>query len=528
MNSNVFKQAPLLLALLCAAAGIYHYWWVCDDAYISFRYALNWAEGLGLRYNPGDHMPIEGYSNFLWVVIAGLVERVGAPVDIWMPILSCACALVLIWRMNRVLIDCVELSTVQAGFVTLTAGVFPPFLVWSTSGLAPMPLALCLFLIWEFLFLRQARYGNFIVLLTAVILVLMRVEGVGWAFVLTIMGLGLRESRRRTCLYLLLPALIVFCGHLVFRYSLYGSFLPNTFHAKAGFSLAELERGAKYIGVFVLTFLSPLLVLVFAPIAAWSKHRKVVCTALLLMLGPYIYAVVTGGDFMTMGRFMVPAFAFQVIILGAVVQSLQRGGHRGAELVAATLIVGVFFLNVLPAFGMFPVSHSIRERLHFRLNKSVFFDEFRQYDFMVKNSRRWRRLGQELGKHVAEGDTLVAGAIGNVGYFSRVFIYDRFGLVTRIEQKPQVAEIKSSPGHDMVVGPQYFLNKNPTYLYAKLRRVSTVSKIKRMKNARYAPVLHEVEPLPSDDEKRVLMLMKFMPEDAKREQLWSVAKGYVQ
>ena len=42
-----------------------------EDAFITFRYALNLATGKGVVFNPGEH--VEGYSNFLFlVVLAGL------------------------------------------------------------------------------------------------------------------------------------------------------------------------------------------------------------------------------------------------------------------------------------------------------------------------------------------------------------------------------------------------------------------------------------------------------------------------
>ena len=46
----------------------YRFWYNVDDAFISFRYAKNWAMGYGPRYNLGPQQPEEGYSNFLWVV----------------------------------------------------------------------------------------------------------------------------------------------------------------------------------------------------------------------------------------------------------------------------------------------------------------------------------------------------------------------------------------------------------------------------------------------------------------------------
>ena len=42
-----------------------------DDAFISFRYSKNLAQGQGFRWNPGGEK-VEGYTNFLWVLIGAL------------------------------------------------------------------------------------------------------------------------------------------------------------------------------------------------------------------------------------------------------------------------------------------------------------------------------------------------------------------------------------------------------------------------------------------------------------------------
>jgi len=41
--------------------------WTCDDAFISFRYALNLSRGYGLVFNRGEY--VEGMTNFLWTVL---------------------------------------------------------------------------------------------------------------------------------------------------------------------------------------------------------------------------------------------------------------------------------------------------------------------------------------------------------------------------------------------------------------------------------------------------------------------------
>jgi hypothetical protein len=46
-----------------------------DDAYISLRYAENWANGYGPVFNPGER--VEGYTNFLLVVIEMLLFKLG-------------------------------------------------------------------------------------------------------------------------------------------------------------------------------------------------------------------------------------------------------------------------------------------------------------------------------------------------------------------------------------------------------------------------------------------------------------------
>ena len=76
----VLAVVPVILGILLAFGKR----WVCDDAFISFRYAENLIHGLGLVYNAGER--VEGYTNFLWTMWAALGLRFGAdgtPVGMW-------------------------------------------------------------------------------------------------------------------------------------------------------------------------------------------------------------------------------------------------------------------------------------------------------------------------------------------------------------------------------------------------------------------------------------------------------------
>jgi hypothetical protein len=66
-----FAWTFALLAIVWAAALS----WIGDDAFISFRYARNLAEGHGLVFNVGER--VEGYTNFLWTVLFAPLIKLG-------------------------------------------------------------------------------------------------------------------------------------------------------------------------------------------------------------------------------------------------------------------------------------------------------------------------------------------------------------------------------------------------------------------------------------------------------------------
>jgi hypothetical protein len=63
----IIKRILSAFAIAYAIYQSYHLAWICDDAYISFKYAQNLWLGNGLIFNPGER--VEGYSNFLWTII---------------------------------------------------------------------------------------------------------------------------------------------------------------------------------------------------------------------------------------------------------------------------------------------------------------------------------------------------------------------------------------------------------------------------------------------------------------------------
>ncbi|MFT5442480.1 MAG: arabinofuranosyltransferase, partial [Myxococcota bacterium] len=77
-SPNAQSAAVVLLSILLAcvfALNVDRYFFLGDDAFISFRYAKNLAMGHGIVWNPGEY--VEGYTNFLWVLILAAGMRLG-------------------------------------------------------------------------------------------------------------------------------------------------------------------------------------------------------------------------------------------------------------------------------------------------------------------------------------------------------------------------------------------------------------------------------------------------------------------
>ncbi|MCX7048518.1 MAG: hypothetical protein NTX50_23915 [Candidatus Sumerlaeota bacterium] len=81
----------ILPFLLLAVHLGYYGGWSQDDPYISYRYADNLAAGKGLVFNESER--VEGYSNFLYVLVLAGASRLGFVLPNFSPLFGAICAL---------------------------------------------------------------------------------------------------------------------------------------------------------------------------------------------------------------------------------------------------------------------------------------------------------------------------------------------------------------------------------------------------------------------------------------------------
>ncbi len=89
----------LAFCTLALALGLYGYLaysmeFTQDDAYISYRYARNLVEGVGLVYNPGEY--VEGFTNLLWTLLVAAGLAVGLEAKAVAPALGLASGVALL------------------------------------------------------------------------------------------------------------------------------------------------------------------------------------------------------------------------------------------------------------------------------------------------------------------------------------------------------------------------------------------------------------------------------------------------
>src|SRR3954471_21635363 len=135
---------------LLAALGVFllHAWYlncVAEDAFISLRFAKNFAEGHGLVWNIGA-APVEGYTDFFWVMLCAGAMRLGLDGLVAAQVLSLvsgAAVIVGTFRGARLLGWDPAIAAIPAALLAVSG----PLATWSTSAME-MPLFAAL-VVWS-------------------------------------------------------------------------------------------------------------------------------------------------------------------------------------------------------------------------------------------------------------------------------------------------------------------------------------------------------------------------------------------
>ena len=282
-----------ILLLICATYFAWSLRWVCDDAFISFRYAKNFVLGEGLVYNQGEY--VEGYTNFLWTMLMTIPLLAQWDIVIFSEFLSilfyvCGCIGMLYSFKER---------DVQ----------WFPFLCWiaiyhvsvfATSGLETSMFLCCIIWIYRMIEIQNAVW----VVVLGLLLCLTRPEGALFALGAVL----LFDNKKKVVMNLIFP-LIVYGAWKLFYY---GNLLPNTFYAKG--TENRWSQGILYMALFFYIYWPLIPIFVWTIVELYKNRSKSLYRYVAVCLGVFILHVIrVGGDFM-FARFVLPILPFLLFI----------------------------------------------------------------------------------------------------------------------------------------------------------------------------------------------------------------------
>jgi arabinofuranosyltransferase len=490
--SNFYKSHfKLILLLVFLALGVLAWSnrFIQDDAFISFRYADNFAHGKGLVWNAGER--VEGYTNFLWTIILSIPPALNLDPVKFSFVLGLGLfelSLYFAWRLASILLNSKHLALL----VILFLGMNHSFSSYATGGMETQ-LQTCLFLACMFLLFESVqpaladgsspkgagasqthpltqvvltdttakdKWPAARLLLLSVLLslaVLTRLDSLLLVFLVLSVALAdiLRGEQSATqkpaqAIYLLTPLALVVGGWLIWKARFYGSVLPNTFYVKVA-SLNSFKRGMIYVYLFFHSYwlvLFPFLYLIFAKRLLQKHNRAWLLLSIITVLW-LLYIVAVGGDFMEF-RFIVPVLPFilmQIVwLIFAHVRTVKLQIVMLLLVLAGSLHHALTFAN--PSLRYYDVEST----------KGL-------ADLLTQGRTDWIEIGKVLGDAFDHDPnvSIATTAAGAIPFYSRLKTVDILGLNDKwVARHGEI--VASKPGHQRRAPLNYLMERKVNLL----------------------------------------------------------------
>jgi hypothetical protein len=430
-----------LAAALAIGACVWalHLGWVGDDAYISFRYVKNFVQGHGLVYNPGER--VEGYTNFLWVMLLVPFAALGldlALVSIALT-LACMCAtLALVGVLVRRYARRPERLTVPIAVIAL--GLNYVFASYGTSGLETMLGALLVLAAVERVERGQAFVGS-------VLMILATMAHPDHAIFFIALGATLLFSadRWKLALRYAAPFVLIYLPYFAWRWAYYGDLFPNTYYAKSA-NLFYFQQGFRYLGIS--GFSTGLWVALPAALVGVVRHRHSTMARFTAIATPLflLYVAKIGGDFM-LGRLLLPILPPLFIMAELGIRALAESRRRIVNALSVAAL-GLLCTAVVPVRLIQP-----GEKYRHLADERTFYPVATYLPFALDVPYwHWADTFNRVFAKLTRKPTLAMGSLGIIGYQTSLRIIDNFGLVHR-GVAHQRLRTRGRPGHEKVISP---------------------------------------------------------------------------
>ena len=410
--------------------------WMLDDAFITFRYAENFASGNGPVFNIGEK--VEGYTCFLWMSLLAVCKVFGAnPVafSCVLGFLFTAGTIILLANAHRFSSSIPARASAFAAVLLGTCGIFTP---WLSSGMEVSMFTFLLLL--SVLLAIRAKDANSVQVCVGLgvslgLLAMTRPEGIliaGILFLEQLPGIVRNRDWRRLLSAAVFAA--IFLPYFLWRWNYYGFLLPNTFYAKVGSTSDQVFRGFRYLLRFATAALPILALLAFR---SRVNQNHALRSSLLVLTGFTCYVVFVGGDIMPAFRFLAPLVPLLCLHAGLAISSLLKP-QTAVLLITAAVLGNLLLWQYHPQLYPYILSDTVAED--------------------------GKEVGLWLKSRTPQNAVIATNTAGSIPYFSGLRTIDMLGLNDVHIAHRRISWIGSGPaGHEKGDGA-YVLSKQPDYI----------------------------------------------------------------
>lgn len=425
-----------------------------DDAYISFVYAKNWSAGIGPVYNPGEH--VEGYTNFLWVVILSIIGKLGFEIPFSAQMISIILgfsALFFSFQITRKILP-TDYQSWIAFIPSCLLAINPSFIYWTLYSLETN-LVLTLLLICSINLINHLHNNsekqNYHFIVTGLFLFLLSIARFDSIIVVILLILGtliadrfINHSLNIKWSVVLITHFLLYFLYSVWRISYYGNLFPNTYYAKAGvIDLITIVRGFEYLkdGIVSSSFNNVwfLIMMIFISIFTLLENTMLRYLPIVAVsLGQLLYVLTIGGDNLGFFRFILPSILMIYVLFAVGIAKIQFKYSSKLKLVSFLIISSILITLASITIEQYP------QKIYTRI----------EYD----HTRR--EIGNILNETTDKSTKIALIPAGIIKYYSNRYAIDMLGLNDYKIAHTDMNGYRGMPGHEKF-NSEYVLEREP-------------------------------------------------------------------
>lgn len=420
LDSKKVCIISFLISIIIFVSMLAYMWhFTVDDAFISFNYSKHLVNGLGLVWNIGQS-PVEGYTNFLWVLMIafGLLFKLD-PVFLTkiLGLSSVFGILIIFWFITKDMFKDKNKQLIAFVVSSIFFLVNPYTAIHAVSGLETMFYAFLLlgavYSAWKIILSFNLKF-IWIFAFTSLLLSLTRPEGtlISLGLILTIIYISYKNNNSIK-LNQFIPILILYLTpitiYMVFSISYFHELFPLSF-------ISKVTHGNTYPGYFLLAliYLIPFVFMILFSLYTKNqrieKHenqQKACFKYFLLILGVAIFfadiAYVNTPDINFGQRYFYPSFVLVYMAFGIAFTMLFNEIRNISSKTENAL--KIFASAVILALLVFSCFNSMSD---FNFN----------YDYGINLNNAHIPLGKSLDTFAADDYTVYCGDAGSIAYYS--------------------------------------------------------------------------------------------------------------